>query len=125
MRILVTGSRNWTDTHTLQAALDEALTQADDLAEVVLVHGDCPTGADRMAARYFDRLGLATEAHPADWGAHGRAAGPIRNAHMVSLGADLVLAFPLGASRGTWNCTRLAQRAGIPVRIITSSTERT
>lgn len=119
MRILVTGSRNWTDARTLHAALDEALTQAHDLAQVVLVHGDCPTGADQMAAEYFDRLGLRTEAHPADWRVHGRAAGPIRNAHMVSLGADLVLSFPLGTSRGTWHCTLLAKRAGIPVRIIT------
>jgi hypothetical protein len=34
---------------------------------------------------------------------------------MVSLGATLCIAFPLGASEGTRGCMRLAEAAGIPV----------
>ncbi|MGC0251228.1 DUF2493 domain-containing protein [Pseudactinotalea sp. Z1748] len=117
MRILVTGSRTWTDAQVVEQALDEVLATAEG-AEVVLVHGACPTGADYFADLHVRRLGLPVEAHPADWRAHGRAAGPIRNAQMVDLGADIVLSFPLGTSRGTWHTTRLAKRAGIPVRII-------
>jgi hypothetical protein len=35
---------------------------------------------------------------------------------MVDLGADLVLAFPLGKSEGTRDCIRRATAAGIHVR---------
>ena len=56
------------------------------------------------------------EGHPAEWRG-GRLCGPERNAHMVSLGADLCLAFPLPSSRGTRNCMRLAREAGIPVYV--------
>lgn len=45
-------------------------------------------------------------------------AGPRRNAYMVSLGADICLAFPLPGSRGTRNCMRLARQAGIDVKPI-------
>ena len=34
---------------------------------------------------------------------------------MVNAGADLCLAFPLGESRGTRDCVRRADAAGIPV----------
>lgn len=40
-----------------------------------------------------------------------------RNAEMVNLGADVMLAFPLGQSAGTGGCMRLAEAGGIPVRV--------
>ena len=43
-------------------------------------------------------------------------AGPIRNAEMVALGAEMCLAFhrAIAASRGTKDCARRALAAGIP-----------
>lgn len=83
--------------------------------EIILVHG-AARGADSLAAEIWEQVGLATEAHPADWEGLGRKAGHVRNHHMVSLGADLCLAFPLGESRGTRGCMAAAHKAGIPVR---------
>ena len=37
---------------------------------------------------------------------------------MVAAGADVVLAFPLPGSRGTWSCVRLALKAGLEVRFL-------
>ena len=37
---------------------------------------------------------------------------------MAQAGADLCLAFPLGESRGTWNCVNECKKAGIPVKVI-------
>ena len=120
MRLLITGSRDWSRADLIHAALDAALSElVTGPADIVtLVHGACPTGADAIAAAYWSQLGLPVEAHPADWIRHGRAAGPVRNAMMVNAGADLCLAFPKGASRGTRGCLRLAQQAGIPVRVL-------
>lgn len=130
-RILVTGSRDWSDWQTLTYAMFEAV---DDYGEVVVVHGACPTGADAMAdwvgenlLGFLEVVGARVERHPADW-SRGRKAGPERNAHMVSLGADVCLAF-IGdctsprchisgkhPSHGASGCADLAEKAGIETR---------
>lgn len=116
MRILLTGSRNWTNEELLWGALGAYLPHRGSLMHTaVLVHGGCPTGADEIASLIWTAAGGLEEVHPADWAKHGRAAGPIRNQHMVNLGADICLAFPLGPSRGTRHCMAAAEKAGIPV----------
>lgn len=130
-RILVTGSRDWDDEVSLALALGFAVGEGlsiDPNSAVVIVHGDCPTGADAIAARLATDHGVPVEAYPADWNEHGRAAGPIRNEQMVALGADVCLAFigPCTSPRcgrthrhpshGASGCADLAERAGIPTR---------
>lgn len=133
-RILVTGSRDWSDIDLVRDALTHAVYQR---FPVTIVHGACPTGADAIASwwvRQFSRiLDITEEKHPAqrhpnqDFGPWP-AAGPRRNAYMVGLGADLCLAF-IGActsgrcrrprphaSHGASGCADLAERAGIEVR---------
>jgi len=115
-RILVTGSRDWDNFDVVQAALATACYQN---VPAVIVNGACPTGADAIASwwiRSHKVIGLTEERHPADWTTHGRAAGPIRNKHMVDLGADIALAFIRNGSRGATGCADLAEAAGIPVR---------
>ena len=117
MRVLVTGSRNWVNPLAINAALVNVQRAVDLEAgeTITLVHGACPTGADKLAAQAALSIGWDVEAHPADWNAHGKAAGPIRNQRMVDLGADVCLAFPMPGSRGTLHCMRAAEKAGIPV----------
>lgn len=85
MRVIVTGSRAWLDRAALEAKLDELPFGA------VIVHGDCPSGADAYA-RYY--IGFANrqqpgrfleERHPANWTAHGKRGGYLRNAEMAAL----------------------------------------
>lgn len=111
-RVLVTGSRTWTDLAAIETALLEQIGPDGDLP--TLIHGACPSGADRVASRIADRWGWDLEPHPADWAAHGKAAGFRRNAEMVAAGADVCLAFIRGGSRGASHCAGLAARAGIP-----------
>ncbi|MFE7717537.1 SLOG family protein [Nocardia rhizosphaerihabitans] len=120
MRVLVTGSRDLKDERTVIEALHELLDTAirERRLPMVVVHGDCPTGADAVAhgwTRTIRSQYVIEEAHPADWVRFGKAAGPLRNAHMVSLGADICIAFPRGESRGTRGCMELAEAAGIEV----------
>ncbi|MFI6510064.1 SLOG family protein [Streptosporangium sp. NPDC050855] len=119
-RILVTGSRRWTNVEALEAALTAAwhdVTQLDGM--MLVVHGHA-RGADRFADAWARRNHIEVERHPADWDTHGRAAGHIRNQHMVTLGAHLCLAFPAGAATGTRDCMRRAKAAGIEVVEVTS-----
>lgn len=112
-RVLVTGSRNWTDQDAVFIALQE---QFGNCIQGFLVHGNCPTGADRFADDWGNlQPGIAVDRDSAKWELYGKAAGPIRNEAMVLRGADICLAFPLGISRGTRNCMLLAEKAGIPV----------
>jgi hypothetical protein len=123
-RVLVTGSRDWEDVDLLRHQLTLAWLQHP--GPFVVVHGGCPTGADDLASDLVANMleaemgDVSEEAHPADWKQHGRAAGPIRNQHMVNLGADLVLAFIRNGSRGASGCAALAEAAGIHVRRFTN-----
>jgi YspA, cpYpsA-related SLOG family len=114
-RLHLTGSRTWDDTDITEYALAAILAHHPE--GVLLVHGACPHGADAIAAAaYADRTpGYHSEAHPAAWHRHGRAAGHLRNIEMVTLGADGCAAFLRGTSPGTTATIRQATAAGIPV----------
>lgn len=113
MRILVTGSRAWVDEETIRHVL---IAQSHRLrvcaVDVVIVHGGA-RGADAIADRLAREYGCQVEVVEADWDRYGKAAGPIRNAEMVSRGAVACLGFPIGVSRGTRHCLALAAAAGI------------
>lgn len=115
-RILVTGSRDWTDEDLILRELGLAV-RAYGISTTTFVHGHCPTGADAITDRLCRYWGLNVEGHPADWPTYGRAAGPRRNAEMVQLGAVECLAFILDDSRGATGCVELARSAGIPVTV--------
>lgn len=115
MIVVVTGGRDLyptTLTATAFGGLAGALKALKQTQEgLVLRHGAC-RGADESAAQIARILGVETDAYPADWDTHGKAAGPIRNREMLQ-GADLLLALPGG--RGTENCKKTARELGVPV----------
>jgi hypothetical protein len=123
MRLLVCGSRAWTDRPRLFEVLDRLVSQHSDGQVVTVIEGDA-RGADRVAGQLARRRGWRLERYPADWTRHGRAAGFRRNARMLREGRpDLVVAFtvgPLAESRGTADMVRRARAAGVPVQVITS-----
>lgn len=114
MRLLVCGSRDFSDRPFLYAALDR-LTGIE-----VLIEGEAP-GADTLAREWATERGIPVLKFPAAWRKHGKAAGPMRNKQMLDEGKpDLVVAFickPLTASRGTNNMITQANKAGVEVRI--------
>lgn len=126
-RLLITGSRDWTDEQMIFDALATAWRDLGSRMDTLLISGECPTGADRIAETIWESRNLTVERHPADW-SKGRSAGPARNKKMVELGADLCLAFighctsprcrigGIHDSHGATGCSKLAAAAGIPVR---------
>jgi hypothetical protein len=123
MRLLVCGSRTWTDRARLWQVLDRLVTEQSDGQVVTVIEGDA-RGADRLAGQLAHQRGWRLERYPADWTHQGRAAGFRRNARMLRQGRpDLVVAFtvgPLQQSRGTADMVRRARAAGVPVQVITS-----
>ena len=111
-RILITGSRTWDDWQTIGLALRQAWDEVGQ-GSPTLVSGACPSGADSIAESIWQAQGFPVELHPADWAQHGKRAGFIRNAEMVSLGADICIAFIRDDSRGATMTAALAERAGI------------
>jgi hypothetical protein len=135
MRILVTGSREWNSYLDVYNAIRLHATDADKDSDVTIVHGGA-RGADTFAGQVARDLGMVEEPHPANWDSCGPEcnrthkrqrpngdwycprSGFVRNAEMVSLGADICLAFYKGASKGTDMCAKLANKSGIPLHKI-------
>lgn len=109
-RVLVTGSRIWTRWRVIWDALDAVLAEHPDM---VLVHGDCPKGADRYADAWARRRAVPVERYPADWNTYGKRAGFLRNQTMVDTKPDVCLAFIVDDSRGATHCANAAREAGI------------
>jgi hypothetical protein len=119
MRVLVCGSRDWTDWEAIGARLtDLELFDAADRS-VRLLHG-AARGADELAARLGEGLGFEVVAYPADWERYGRRAGILRNLAMLDTRPDLVLAFQRNGSRGTQHTINEARKRGIPVEVFTA-----
>lgn len=117
MRILITGSREWTDRDLIrEAIIFAAQTAGAHPQETTIVHGGA-RGADTIAKEIGKQFGCQVEGHAADWATYRKAAGHRRNAEMVALGADACLAFPIGKSPGTRGCVALCEKAGIPITI--------
>lgn len=108
------GSRTWRNVELICDVIDRLPTGT------VVLHGDCPTGADAIADAEARSRSLSVERWPADWRKYGTRAGPIRNQHMIDNGQpDRVIAFMAGTTptRGTQDMVTRADKAGIPVRI--------
>jgi hypothetical protein len=118
VKVLVTGSREFIDYHTIYAALDEIWLQKPS-SGMIVIHGDA-RGADTIADKWaVTRSDTSVVRVPADWTNDGRyAGGPIRNRRMLELGPDLVVAFfHKGAkNKGTTNMVNQAKEAGVEVR---------
>lgn len=116
MRVIVCGSRRWTDRERIADRLFDLGLVTETLG-CTIVHG-AAKGADRIAAQEAEKLGFLIEAHPADWETFGKRAGLRRNLEMAELGADLCIAFWDGQSTGTAHMVQSAQFHGIPVDVV-------
>jgi hypothetical protein len=110
MKVLVCGGRDYWNYAKIKQVLDE---QHAKTPISCVIHGDA-RGADRLGARWAMTNRVTAEAYPANWDMFGKAAGHIRNKHMLIYGKpSLVIAFPGG--RGTANMIQQARYANIPV----------
>jgi hypothetical protein len=134
-RLLITGSRQWTDYDTIHAVIARHIAEHGNITVVV---GDA-RGADALARAATLHLGLVPEEHKADWRCRPQCAarhrgldycpegGFRRNQEMADSGISACEAFDAGCvrprclsrpphpSHGTADCAQRADKAGITV----------
>lgn len=108
-RILVCGGRDYADKETIKRVLNELY---EDHKFTQMIEGGA-SGADSLCASWAGAIGVHVIQVKAQWDKHGKKAGPIRNAEMLSLKPDLVVAFP--GVRGTKDMVTKAKAAGVKV----------
>lgn len=112
-KILVCGGRDYEDYTSMMRVLMQLWK---DEGDYIIIHG-CARGADNNADHYAIAHAVPTIRFPANWDKHGKRAGAIRNIEMLKRGKpDIVVAFPGG--RGTAHMIKIAQEAGVEVRIV-------
>jgi len=85
----------------------------------VVVHGQCPRGADLHVALHCRALGIEQRPYAARWSSEGADAGWKRNRRMLEEEpeVELVLAFWDGFSPGTKDMIDEARRRGLEVEV--------
>ena len=114
MKVLVCGSRSWTNAETIRRRLAKFPRGTE------IIHGNA-RGADKLAAIVANGLGFTVTAFPAQWNPAGRydpKAGFKRNNRMLDENPDLVLAFWDGRSTGTAHTLSEAVRRDIPFEVV-------
>lgn len=119
MRVIIAGSRKFDDyNELLNAAVNVISLYPYDDVEIVSGHA---LGADMLGERFASEEGYKLKIFPAHWEYYGKAAGPIRNEQMAKYAAEanlgILIAFPIGESKGTHNMIKLARQYGLEVHI--------
>jgi hypothetical protein len=135
MRLLVFGSRTWTDEFIVGAVLQGFLADAQIAGDKLMIIDGTARGADSLAGAFYGGAedgihgiheDVQHERYAADWRLYGNAAGPKRNAEMLTRGKpDIAVGFVDGlrsdgrpdspGSRDTYD--RLI-KAGIPTYLV-------
>lgn len=106
--VAVVGNRKFDDRAYMRACL--AIVLRDNAAITSAISGG-QKGADKLGEEVIEELGIKFDRHiEADWGRYGNAAGPIRN-RLVVEACDVLVAFPIGESKGTRDAIRQARKA--------------
>ena len=113
MRVIVCGSRYWTDVEKIADRLSKLP------GDTQIITGGA-NGADRIAYDVANWMCLGTLEIRADWAKHGKSAGPIRNRQMLDWKPSLVIAFhsDFEHSKGTKDIVFEANKREIAVELI-------
>jgi hypothetical protein len=117
MKVIIAGSRRLTGVDARRLVMEAALASGW-LSRIKEVVSGGARGIDAAAERWAKHMALPCAVFAADWGAHGRAAGPIRNRQMRDY-ADALIAVPHPTKecRGTRDMIAAMRAAGKPVYV--------
>ena len=113
MKIIIAGSRNFTDYEMLKGFCDSYLSYYENI-EIV---SGLAKGADSLAIDYANEKGYSVLEFPANWKEFGKRAGYVRNEQMADVG-DVLIAFWDCESHGTKHMIQIAKKKGLEVFIV-------
>ena len=119
VRVIIAGSRDFNDYDLVCKECDDILRGLDP-DDVEIVSGGC-SGTDTLGERYAREHGYGLSIFEANWKKFGKSARPRRNALMgvYAQQADegILIAFPVGESKGTRNMISAAEFYGLEVYV--------
>lgn len=118
MRLIVAGSRGWTDDKRIHDALYE-YCQLNFVTEIITGGAH---GVDTIAHKWAVDNGFATFVIRPDYDKYGKRAPLVRNDEMAKRG-DALIAFQLDRSTGTAHMISCATKRGLQVKIYKRHTE--
>ena len=120
LRIIVAGSRNFSDYKLLSQTLTDYLESNPTGVKIQFVSGTA-RGADSLGERFAQENGYEIKRFPAQWEIYGKSAGYRRNATMADYAAQengVLFAFWDGISKGTMHMINLAKGKELDVHVI-------
>ena len=125
IRVIIAGSRDFTDYEKLKRETDNILQKHVFLkglfndCKIEIVCG-MARGADLLGKRYAEEKGYLVKCFPAKWDLYGKCAGYMRNEDMAQYasakkGYGALIAFWDGKSKGTKHMVDLANEYGLKV----------
>jgi len=116
MNIIIAGSRVYDNYRTLKRVCDEVIEKTDIGEDPITIICGCAHGADALGDRYGYDNRYEIKYFKADWEKYGKGAGPMRNRQMAEVG-DMLIAFPIGKSKGTLNMVKEAMKRKLKVYV--------
>lgn len=111
----VIGSRGFSDYEYFKKKLIYLTSNIKE--EIVFVSGGCKSGGDALIKRFCEEHDWDLVEHLPDWDKYRKSAGFIRNKLIID-DSDYLIAFWNNESKGTKSSIDLAEKKGIPVKIV-------
>lgn len=127
MRIIIAGSRNFSDYELLVCVADQIISELNCHNETIQIISGGAVGADQLGERYAKQRGYRCMRFPADWNKYGRRAGYLRNLQMAehAISDDshgVLIALWDGESKGTGHMINIARTHGLDIHIVNYKT---
>jgi hypothetical protein len=112
MKLGVIGSRLFDDYEFVKNKILENF----DVESIDTIVSGGAKGVDTLGEQFTDEFGIQKDISKPDWNKYGKGAAFIRNQEIVDH-SDILIAFPIKTSGGTWDTIRKTQKSGKRVLI--------
>jgi hypothetical protein len=116
MRVIIAGSRGFTDYVLVSNIIDKTLKDNPELKITEIISGGA-RGIDTLAIRYAKEHNMPYKVYPAEWDAYGKSAGYRRN-EVMSNNSDALIAIWDGISKGTRHMIDISNNKGLIVKVV-------
>lgn len=116
VKVAISGSRTITDREFVFSVLDFYLSRLLKENEVIIVHGNAK-GVDFIANDWANANGLEKIIFEPDYSKYLPKVAPIKRNQQIIEAADYLIAITTG-SNGTASTIKMAEKKGIPIKII-------